>query len=213
MFYQHLEHVSLSERRQVFFTDFHNSYPAGYSIAITGGSRSGKTTFLLLAAGYIKPSAGRVYLTVDRERLPMRPEWCGVGPMENAVPLFDRLTVYQHLQIQAGLYRVEQIERRITELLYQWNLYESANKRLRDLDRFTFTRAAIAGALVHRPRVLLLDEPDRGLSEPQWAEIWSLLQNMHNQEEMILWLTTVSSRTARHCDEVVEMPMAKIKGS
>jgi len=136
---------------------------AGECLAILGPNGAGKTTLLRLLVGLVRPTAGSI-------------EWFGrpvgdfgpavraqLGVVMHRIMLDPELTVAENLRYYARLYGVIDAAERIRALGEELGLTDRLGDRVRSLSRGFQQRAALARALLHRPRVLLLDEPDTGL--------------------------------------------------
>lgn len=125
---------------------------AGEVILLIGGNGAGKTTLLRLMAGLLKPNAGHVTAHGD------------VGMVAHHSMLYDALTARENLRFVARLYGIAET-RRIDALLDRIGLAHVADERIATFSRGMLQRLAIARALLHEPRVLLLDEPLTGLDD------------------------------------------------
>ncbi len=129
---------------------------AGRTLAVFGPNGAGKTTLLRVLAGLIRPQAGRAHV----EGGPRAIGWIG-----HQSHLYGHLTVRENLDFWAQLYDVARARRaaRVADVLRAVGLDDRADQPVHALSRGLSQRAAIARAIVHEPRVLLLDEPFTGL--------------------------------------------------
>ncbi len=141
---------------------------AGETLAVFGPNGAGKTTLLKVLAGLIRPHAGHARVEGGRRAV----GWIGHQPQ-----LYGHLTVRENLRFWASLYDVPAAAaaRRQAVLLARLGLDEYGERPVRTLSRGLLQRAAIARALIHDPRVLLLDEPFTGLDRTAAAEFRRLL--------------------------------------
>src|SRR2546427_924210 len=141
---------------------------AGQTLAIFGPNGAGKTTLLKVLAGLIRPQRGRVQVEGGRRAV----GWIGHQPQ-----LYGQLTVRENLRFWASLYDVPENEflPRKDDLLQRLGLQEHEHRRVSELSRGLVQRAAIARALIHDPRVLLLDEPFTGLDRMAAEELREIL--------------------------------------
>ncbi len=136
---------------------------AGETLAIVGPNGAGKTTLLRCLAGLMKPSAGEIRL--DGRRLaPQEPDSRrAVGLLSHRSILYDDLTVRENLEFAARLYGLPDPHAAAARALEEVDLLHRAGDVPRTLSRGLLQRAALARALLHGPRLLLLDEPFTGL--------------------------------------------------
>ncbi len=138
---------------------------AGELYALLGPNGAGKTTTLRMVAGLLRPDAGGVAVFgVDAARDPIAAKrliaWLPDEPM-----LYDKLTPLEYLEFVAGLWSVEPeaARSRAEELLRLLELWDHRRERCEGFSRGMKQKTALAGALIHDPRLLILDEPLTGL--------------------------------------------------
>lgn len=137
--------------------------PRGECQVILGGNGTGKTTLLRILATLLRPAAGQVL--VAGEDVTVSPSLVrrNIGVMAHQTFLYPDLTAEENLRFFARLYDVPTPKARIGEVLALVGLLPRAGDPARTLSRGMQQRLALARALLHCPRVLLLDEPDTGL--------------------------------------------------
>ncbi len=138
---------------------------AGEFYALLGPNGAGKTTILRIVAGLLQPDAGSVSIFgIDARRDPIAAKrvvaWVSDEPM-----VYDRLTPLEYLEFVAGLWQVDPdlAESRAHDLLGWLGLAAHANERCGGFSKGMLQKVALAGALVHDPRLIILDEPLTGL--------------------------------------------------
>jgi heme exporter protein A len=133
---------------------------AGECVAVAGRNGSGKTTLLRVAARLVRPTAGTLSFLGDAAdgAADGRPGYVGHASM-----VYEELTAEENLILFAKLQSVSQPAARAEELLQEVGLYQRRASLVRTFSRGMRQRIAIARALVHRPSVLLFDEPATGL--------------------------------------------------
>ncbi|MFN2432613.1 MAG: heme ABC exporter ATP-binding protein CcmA [Gemmatimonadota bacterium] len=136
--------------------------PRGARMALLGPNGAGKTTLLRVAAGLARPTAGRLLFEGSPERAAerVRPH---VGFVGHRTLLYDGLSGRQNLEFFGRLYGVARAGDRAARLLEEFGLGAHAERPVSSLSRGMQQRLALARALVHRPSLLLLDEPYTGL--------------------------------------------------
>lgn len=150
----------------------------GEIYALLGQNGAGKTTTLRMVAGLLRPDAGSVRIFgIDARAEPLAAKrvtaWLPDDPM-----LYDKLTPLEYLEFVAGLWRVEpKLARgRAEELLQSLGLWDQRFDRCEGFSRGMKQKAALAGALVHDPKLLILDEPLTGLDAAVARQVKEMLE-------------------------------------
>ena len=166
--------------------------PAGAFFGLLGPNGSGKTTLIGMAAGLVRAPAGRIFVfdhdavaETGRARLAL-----GVAPQEVHL---DRFLTTRELLAYHGRYfgmTRGEAEDRADDLLAAFDLEDKAGTRPHRLSGGMRRRLLIARALVHRPRLVVLDEPTAGVDLELRHELWRYLRRLHREEETTVLLTT-----------------------
>ena len=150
---------------------------AGEFYALLGPNGAGKTTILRMVAGLLQPDAGDiVILGIDTRTDPVAAKrlvaWVSDEPM-----VYDRLTPLEYLEFVAGLWQVDAAAagKRAAELLDWLGLAPHANELCGGLSKGMLQKVALAGALVHDPRLIILDEPLTGLDAGSARQVKDVL--------------------------------------
>jgi len=136
---------------------------AGEILGLVGENGAGKTTTLRCIAGVFAPSSGRIEVAGHDLRTAPIPAKQALAFVPDEPQLFDFLTVEEHLQFIARLYGLGDAGRRIAELLAEMDLEGRRSSLAQELSRGMKQKLSLACALLHRPSLLLLDEPLTGL--------------------------------------------------
>jgi ABC-2 type transport system ATP-binding protein len=153
----------------------------GEIYAFLGLNGAGKTTTIRMLLGMIKPTTGYARVLQQRVRLGSRQPWASVGYMVEDPHAYPELTVYENLEVARRLHpgtppqAVEQIIERL-------NLAEYAHRKTATLSHGNAQRLGLAKAMIHNPRLLILDEPANGLDPAGIVEIRELLRQLTSQQ-------------------------------
>ena len=128
--------------------------PESGFLLVTGPNGSGKTTLLRLCAGLLVPTGGTLEIAADRGEI----GYLGHDPM-----VYRGLTALENLELYGRLYRVPERRERSGMLLERFGLWEVRNERAGSYSRGMLQRLSLCRALLHEPRLLLLDEPFNAL--------------------------------------------------
>jgi heme exporter protein A len=149
-------------------------------LALFGPNGAGKTTLLRLLAGLLKPTTGTTRINGERLRADAAAR-AQVGFISHQSMLYGALTVRENVELAAQLYAVPDARNATERALREMRVLERAETRVRALSRGLQQRASIARALVHRPRVLLLDEPYTGLDALGAAALTETLERLRKE--------------------------------
>ena len=184
----------------------------GESVAILGMSGSGKTTLLNLISGIDRPDGGAIYLGEtdlaaldDRQRTLFRRQ--RVGFIFQFFNLIPTLTVAENVALPLELngWAVEQRTEAVAEILTRVGLQDRAATYPDRLSGGEQQRVAIARALVHRPDVVLADEPTGNLDEETGRSVLALLDQLTRQSGNNLIMVTHSREAASYADRVLTL--------
>ena len=176
--------------------------PEGEICGFLGGNGSGKTTTIRLLCGLLKPDAGGgtcLGLDLIRQSAEIRLQ---VGYMTQRFSLYGDLTVAENLEFVAQLYGVPDRERAIADVLERMSLADRAGQLAQELSGGWKQRLALAACILHRPRLLLLDEPTAGVDAKARREFWDLINDM-TAENMTVLVSTHYMDEAERCTRVV----------
>jgi len=181
--------------------------PEGTCVGLLGPNGAGKSTTMKMLTGQARPDEGELRVlgyALPRDSKQSRAQ-CGVVPqLDN---LDTTLTVEQNLVVFAHLYRLGRGERRpaVERALELANLRDRRDTRVDKLSGGMRRRLLIARALVHRPRLVLLDEPTVGLDPQVRQELWALIDRLRSEGTSVLMSTHYIEEAERLADTVVIM--------
>jgi ABC-2 type transport system ATP-binding protein len=186
----------------------------GEIFGFLGPNGAGKTTTIAMLTTLITPTAGTASVAgVDVVRHPNRTR-LSIGYVSQDLAVDDNLTGYENLRMQAGFYHLssEDAASRIAEVLDMVELTERANHLVETYSGGMRKRLDIACGLIHRPRLLFLDEPTLGLDIQTRREIWRYINDLRSQIKMTIFLTTHYMDEADSlCDRIAIIDHGQIK--
>ncbi|MCD4735878.1 MAG: gliding motility-associated ABC transporter ATP-binding subunit GldA [Bacteroidales bacterium] len=168
-----LDNVSLSIR-------------SGEIVGLLGPNGAGKSTLMKIIACYLPPNEGDVYVMghdILEHSLQVRKH---VGYLPENNPLYQDLYVKEYLEFIAGLYNLDKIKSRVSDMIGVTGLHKEQNKKIKALSKGYRQRIGLAQALIHDPDVLILDEPTSGLDPNQLVEIRELIRKLGTEKTVIL---------------------------
>ena len=174
----------------------------GEIVGFLGPNGAGKTTTLKLVTGSLPMDSGSVVVSgYDLQRDSLKAKSL-IGYLPENNPLYDDMYVPEYLGYVAGLYLLDNRKIRIAEIIRQTGLQPEAHKKIEQLSKGYRQRVGLAQALIHRPDVLVLDEPLSGLDLNQTDEINRLLLSLHS-DKAILFSSHTLSEVANLCTRIV----------
>jgi len=186
--------------------------PSGQIFGFLGPNGAGKSTTIKILCTLLPPSAGRARVAghdvVAAPGLVRR----SLGLLFQDPSVDDRLTGRENLKIHCMIYGVPRVERRarIDDALEWIGLSAEANQRVRKFSGGMRRRLEVARALLHRPRILFLDEPTTGLDPQTRRALWDRLHELREREQLTIFLTTHYMDEAENCDRLAIIDHGKL---
>jgi ABC-2 type transport system ATP-binding protein len=177
----------------------------GEIVGFLGPNGAGKTTTLKMLTGLLKPTAGTAAIMgYDIQKHPKEAK-AQLGYVPDTPNLYGKLSGWEFLRFMARLYRVphDQAERRAAELLRIFDLQQAASDMIESYSHGMQQKMALAGALVHDPKVLFLDEPTVGLDPRSARLIKDLLGQLRDRGAAVMFSTHILEVAERMCDRVL----------
>ncbi len=187
----------------------------GEIFGFLGSNGCGKTTTMKMLTGLLPPSEGEAKLfgkLIDARDLDIRKQ---VGYMSQSFSLYGELTVRANLDLHARLFHLPDDRRapRIAELMQRFGLEPYANQAAADLPLGIRQRLSLAVAVVHAPKLLILDEPTSGVDPIARDEFWGLLVELSRQQGVTIFISTHFMNEAERCDRISLMHAGKVLAS
>ena len=177
---------------------------AGEFYALLGPNGAGKTTTLRMVAGLLRPDAGSIAVHgIDALADPVAAKqvmaWISDEPM-----IYDKLTPFEYLEFVAGLWGIDAAtaDARATELLGWLGLTPHAHERCEGFSKGMRQKVALAGALVHDPRVIILDEPLTGLDAGSARQVKRVLRKRVSAGGAVIMTTHILEVAERMADRI-----------
>ncbi len=181
----------------------------GEILGFLGPNGAGKTTTMRILTGYLPPSSGEASIAgfdVVSHSLDVRKR---VGYLPETVPLYTDMTVFDYLKFMADLRHLPKPQTAVQESLEKVGLLERAQGYIGNLSKGMRQRVGLAQALLHRPEVLILDEPTIGLDPAQIIEVRNVIREV-GKEHTVLLSTHILSEAKQLCDRVLIINKGKI---
>ena len=174
----------------------------GEIVGFLGPNGAGKTTTMRILTGYMPPSSGKVEIggfDVIENSLEVRRI---VGYMPETVPLYTEMTVFDYLKFYADLRKIKDGDDRVDEVLEMVHLEDRSEGYISKLSKGMRQRVGLAQAMLHKPEVLILDEPTIGLDPAQIIEVRKLIQEI-GKDHTVLLSTHILPEAQQVCTRVL----------
>lgn len=192
--------------------DLHIHIGAGEIFGLLGPNGAGKTTVVRILTMLARPTAGKVLINGWRAPEDAMHIKSLIGVVPQHFNLDSDLTARENLELHGRLHHMKRAERqeRIDELLDYVDLSVRAHDTIRNFSGGMKRRLMIARALLHRPRILFLDEPTVGLDPQVRRKLWALIKKMNNAGLTVLLTTHYIEEAENLCRRVAIMDQGKL---
>ncbi len=177
---------------------------AGEIVGLLGHNGAGKTTLMKMITGYLAPSAGTIRVDGVSVSEDPRHAQARIGYLPENCPLYPEMTVVEYLDFQAGLHGVPAGKRRaaLRRAIRLTELEPKALAPIRTLSRGYRQRVGVAQAILHEPRILILDEPTNGLDPNQILHMRRLIRDLAREATVIV-STHILQEVEAVCERVI----------
>jgi ribosome-dependent ATPase len=188
------------------------SIERGEIFGFLGSNGCGKSTTMKMLTGLLPPSEGSATLfgsSVEAGSMEVRNE---LGYMTQAFSLYGELTVRENLVLDARLYHLapEKAKQRIEELVDRFGLRQHIDALAEDLPMGLRQRLSLAVAVLHEPKLLILDEPTSGVDPVARDSFWELLADLSRNQGVTIFVTTHFMNEGMRCDRISLMHAGKV---
>jgi ABC-2 type transport system ATP-binding protein len=208
------EHLTHRYGERVALHELTFSVAAGEIVALLGPNGSGKTTLFRILSTLVAPQAGRTAIfgldladVAQRDAVRRK-----IGVVFQNPALDKQLTAEENLTYHGHLYGLggAQLRARVRELLGRVNLLDRAAERVSTFSGGMRRRVEVAKGMLHRPQLMLLDEPSTGLDPSARGQVWGYLSEVRKSDGVTVLLTTHLMDEADRCDRVAIMDAGKL---
>lgn len=177
----------------------------GEIFGFLGPNGAGKTTTVKMMVGMLKPDSGSIEINgfnTVRDSLKVKSD---LGYVPESSALYENLTGREHLEMICNLHHLpsDKIDYQVGRLLSAIELMESADKRIAGYSKGMKQRLLLAGAIIHNPRVLILDEPMSGLDANVQSVIRQLIKDFARDNRIVIFCSHILEVVERLCDRLL----------
>ena len=177
---------------------------AGEIVGLLGHNGAGKTTVMKMLTGFLEPTGGVIRIDGMKMDADRRAIQARIGYLPENCPVYPEMTVAAYLEYQAALHGVDddRMGPLLRETLSRTALSDKAHQPIVTLSRGYRQRVGVAQAILHRPKVLILDEPTNGLDPTQIQHMRGLLRELAREATLII-STHILQEVQAVCDRVI----------
>jgi ABC-2 type transport system ATP-binding protein len=181
----------------------------GEILGFLGPNGAGKTTTMRMLTGYMPPTSGTAEIggfDVLENSLDVRKL---VGYMPESVPLYNDMTLMEYLTYMGEFHRIPDLDDRVDEVLEKVHLDDRAGGYIGNLSKGMRQRLGLAQAILHRPEVLILDEPTIGLDPAQIIEVRNIIREI-GKDHTVMLSTHILTEVQQVCNRVIIINKGRI---
>ena len=185
----------------------------GKVTALLGPNGAGKSTSLRMLSTVIKPSSGSAYIDGHDVSTEPMAVCARIGVLPHATGLYDRLSARENIRYYGELHGMERdpLEARIDSLVELLDMSEFSDRRVGGFSQGQRIKVALARAIVHDPRNVLLDEPTNGLDVMATRALREIIQGFKHEGRCVLFSSHVMQEVANLCDDVVIIGQGRVQ--
>ena len=185
---------------------------AGEIVGLLGPNGAGKTTIIKILTGYLQPDDGTVMVDGLDVLDQAREVQARIGYLPETAPLYPELSVQSYLKLMADLRQIPEdaLVAHVSEAVYATGLADHLTRPIGELSKGFRQRVGLAQAILHRPRLLILDEPTIGLDPTQIVEVRHLIRRLA-ERATILFSTHILSEVEALCDRAIILMNGEVR--
>ena len=164
----------------------------GELISLLGPNGAGKSTLIRIMCGYLLPNAGEVLINGKKLGDNLVESLKEIGYMPEGVPLYQEMKVFEYLQFVASIYglKKDEFENNLKEVVERLEISSVMKQKIQTLSKGFKRRVGVASVIIHKPKILILDEPAEGLDPNQKISIRAFLRE-YAKDNIVLVSTHV----------------------
>lgn len=208
------QHLTKSFGNHLAVDDLSFSVNEGDVVGFLGPNGAGKTTTIRMLTGYLPPTRGTATIAGYDILKDSQKARAQIGYMPESVPLYDDMRVTEYLKFRGRIKGLKGtlLRERMQDVLEQCGLTDVRRKLIKTLSKGYRQRVGLADALIHEPKLLILDEPTNGLDPNQIRAIRGLIKDLA-KDRTVMISTHILSEVGMICNKVVIIDSGKVKAA
>ena len=199
-----IKNISKSYGAQKVLCTINQEFGVGRIVGLLGPNGAGKSTLMKIVTGYSAADEGEVLIDGKRVAVDDVETKRLVGYLPEHNPLYLDMYVREYLNFVAEVYGLKGVQKRdaVEGVVERTGLTLEANKKIGQLSKGYRQRVGIAAAIIHNPKVLILDEPTTGLDPNQLIDIRQLIKDL-GRDRLVIFSTHIMQEVEQVCDDVI----------
>ena len=197
-------------QRRVIFSGINLSLQDTQVVAVTGRNGSGKSTLLKIIAGLLSPTMGSVELTIKGKQISANERFAYLGFVAPYLQLYDEFTAWENLELFCKIRGAHIHETELRDLLELVGLAQRKHDLVRTFSSGMKQRLKYTFALLHKPSILILDEPRSNLDAEGIEAVYGILNEYRKQSIVIV--ATNDKEDIGYCDQVLDLNSVSERG-
>ena len=199
-----IKNISKSYGAQKVLCAINQEFGVGRIVGLLGPNGAGKSTLMKIVTGYIAADEGEVLIDGKRVAVDDVETKRMVGYLPEHNPLYLDMYVREYLNFVAEVYGLKGVQKcdAVEGVVERTGLTLEANKKIGQLSKGYRQRVGIAAAIIHNPKVLILDEPTTGLDPNQLIDIRQLIKDL-GRDRLVIFSTHIMQEVEQVCDDVI----------
>ena len=199
-----IKNISKSYGAQQVLCAINQEFGVGRIVGLLGPNGAGKSTLMKIVTGYIAADEGEVLIDGKRVAVDDVETKRMVGYLPEHNPLYLDMYVREYLNFVAEVYGLKGVQKcdAVEGVVERTGLTLEANKKIGQLSKGYRQRVGIAAAIIHNPKVLILDEPTTGLDPNQLIDIRQLIKDL-GRDRLVIFSTHIMQEVEQVCDDVI----------
>lgn len=204
-----VKNISKKYGEQTVLNDVNMSFDEGCVVGLLGPNGAGKSTLMKIITGFVNADNGEARIdgmdvSIDTQRI--------VGYLPEHNPLYTEMYVAEYLEFVGRTYKVVNLKERVNEVIDTVGLTPERHKKIGQLSKGYRQRVGLAAAIIHDPRILILDEPTTGLDPNQLSDIRSVICEL-GKSRLVILSTHIMQEVEAMCDDVIMLDHGVVKVS
>lgn len=197
-----IQHVSKVYGQQRAVDNISFEVKTGEILGFLGPNGAGKSTTMKMITGYIPPTEGQIFIDgIDIQSDPIGSRK-KIGYLPESNPLYMDMYVQEYLTFISSVHGIRDSSKAISDVIEMTDLGVERHKKIHQLSKGYKQRVGLAQALIHHPKILILDEPTTGLDPNQLGEIRELIKEL-GKSKVIIFSTHIMQEVQAVCDRVI----------